>query len=211
MTLSAARRQFIAHRSPQVIAAAVVIALVIRLRLDGWTLGDVAVVAGILGFEPFTEWLIHVFLLHWKPRTVFGRQVDPLAARKHRAHHRDPKDLELVFVPMPIVLGSLVFGPVLWAVMFRDATLTATATVTGFAMLFVYEWTHYLIHTPYRPRSRYYRYIWRAHRLHHYRNEHYWFGVTIHAADHVLRTFPAKDAVPLSETARDLGVPEAAA
>jgi sterol desaturase/sphingolipid hydroxylase (fatty acid hydroxylase superfamily) len=51
-----------------------------------------------------------------------------------------------------------------------------------------------------------YRGIWRAHRLHHYRNEQYWFGVTMHLADHVLRTYPEKDAVPASATARTLGV-----
>jgi sterol desaturase/sphingolipid hydroxylase (fatty acid hydroxylase superfamily) len=77
-------------------------------------------------------------------------------------------------------------------------------------MLFAYEWTHYLIHTSYRPKRRFYRYIWRAHRLHHFKNEHYWFGVTVHLADHVLRTFPAKEAVETSPTARTLGVEQAA-
>ncbi|HMC69660.1 MAG TPA: fatty acid hydroxylase family protein, partial [Mycobacteriales bacterium] len=69
---------------------------------------------------------------------------------------------------------------------------------------FTYEWTHFLIHSTYVPRSRYYRYIWRAHRLHHYKNEKYWFGVTVHLADHVLRTFPQRDAVETSPTARTL-------
>ena len=73
-------------------------------------------------------------------------------------------------------------------------------------MFLAYEWTHYLIHSAYRPRSRLYRGIWRAHRLHHYRNERYWFGVTMHQADRILRTYPDKDAVPLSATARTLGV-----
>src|SRR5436305_565461 len=74
------------------------------------------------------------------------------------------------------------------------------------AMLLAYEWAHFLIHSSYSPRSWYYRYIWRAHRLHHYRNERYWYGVTIHLADHILRTFPQRDAVETSPTARTLGV-----
>jgi len=74
----------------------------------------------------------------------------------------------------------------------------------SYAMLLTYEWTHFLIHSTYVPRSRYYRYIWRAHRLHHYKNEKYWFGVTVHLADHVLRTFPQRDAVETSPTARTL-------
>jgi sterol desaturase/sphingolipid hydroxylase (fatty acid hydroxylase superfamily) len=52
--------------------------------------------------------------------------------------------------------------------------------------------------------------VWRAHRNHHYRNEHYWFGVTVHLADHLLGTFPEKTAVDASPTARTLGVDEAA-
>src|SRR5205807_1541058 len=46
--------------------------------------------------------------------------------------------------------------------------------------------------------------IARRHRLHHYKNEKYWFGVTVHLADHVLRTFPQRDAVETSPTARTL-------
>ena len=81
-----------------------------------------------------------------------------------------------------------------------------TGLVTGYAMLLTYEWTHFLIHSSYQPRSWYYRYIHRAHRLHHYKNEKYWFGVTNPIADYALRTHPAKDAVATSPTARTLGV-----
>ena len=73
-------------------------------------------------------------------------------------------------------------------------------------MLSAYEWTHFLIHSSYRPRHRVYRSMWRAHRLHHFRNENYWFGVTMHLGDRVLGTFPARDEVPVSQTSRTLGV-----
>ena len=73
-------------------------------------------------------------------------------------------------------------------------------------MLLTYEWTHFLIHTAYKPKRRYYRYIWRAHRLHHFKNEHFWMGVTVHLADHVLGTFPQKSEVENSPTARTLGI-----
>ncbi|NED61599.1 sterol desaturase family protein, partial [Streptomyces sp. SID10244] len=69
----------------------------------------------------------------------------------------------------------------------------------------VYEWTHYLIHTDYRPRSRLYRATWRNHRFHHYRNEHYWFTVTTSGtADRLLRTYPDPASVPTSPTAKNL-------
>jgi sterol desaturase/sphingolipid hydroxylase (fatty acid hydroxylase superfamily) len=78
-------------------------------------------------------------------------------------------------------------------------------------MLLGYEWTHFLIHSAYRPKRALCRGIWRAHRLHHYRNERFWFGVTVHLADRVLRTYPAREAVPPSATARTLGVDAAGA
>jgi hypothetical protein len=164
------------------------------------------VAAVILGLEPFTEWVIHVFVLHAKPKRVLGRDVDLFVARKHRRHHADPRDVDLVFVPMQVIGPGLVAVVALVVLLAPDRGLGLTGLVTGVAMLLTYEWTHYLIHTRYRPRSRYYRSIHRAHRLHHFRNERYWFGVTINVGDHVLGTFPAKDAVPVSPTARTLGV-----
>jgi sterol desaturase/sphingolipid hydroxylase (fatty acid hydroxylase superfamily) len=77
--------------------------------------------------------------------------------------------------------------------------------VVSYALLAIYEWCHFLIHTPYRPRGWYYRSIWRGHRLHHFKNEHYWFGVTSTLGDHLLRTAPEQSTVKKSGTARTLG------
>ena len=47
------------------------------------------------------------------------------------------------------------------------------------------------MHSDYRPRSRWYRSVWRNHRLHHYKNEHYWFTVTTAGtADRLFGTYP---------------------
>ena len=199
-------RVLLSFGGPRLIASFLVGALAVRVLLGEWTVGDVIVAAVILGLEPLTEWVIHVVLLHFKPRTVAGRRVDLYVAQKHRAHHADPKDRELVLVPVRVLVPALLVASVAYPLLLPTARLGVTACVVSFAMLLTYEWTHHLIHSPYRPKGRYYRYVWRAHRLHHFRNEHYWFGVTIHLADHALRTFPDKDAVPLSPTARTLGV-----
>ena len=54
-----------------------------------------------------------------------------------------------------------------------------------------YEWCHYLIHSDYKPRTALYRAIWKNHRQHHFKNEHYWFTVTSSGtADRVLGTYP---------------------
>jgi hypothetical protein len=47
--------------------------------------------------------------------------------------------------------------------------------------------------------------VWRNHRLHHYKNEHYWFTVTSSGtADRVLGTYPDAETVRTSGTARAL-------
>jgi hypothetical protein len=205
LTLAGAARTFASWRSPQIIVALFLAAVAGRVVVARWSWWGLLLPAVILAAQPFTEWLIHVFLLHFKPRQVGERTVDPLVARKHRAHHADPKDVGLVFVPMPALL-LLVAG--LAAVLLPTMPLSRglSALVAAYAMLLAYEWTHFLIHSAYRPRHRVYRYVWRAHRNHHFRNEHYWFGVTMHLADHVLGTFPDRAAVEVSPTARTLGV-----
>jgi len=125
---------------------------------------------------------------------------------KHRAHHAEPRDLELVLVPLRFLVKGLTAAAVIFgglaAGLNRPTVLTAL--VAGYFMLLVYEWTHFLIHSKYRPRHAYYRLIWRHHRNHHFRNEHYWFGVTIDLGDRLLRTAPQRDAVPVSPTAKTL-------
>jgi len=199
-------RVFLRYPSVRLLVPLVGLTWAARLAVGGWRWTDALPPLVILALEPFTEWAVHVFLLHWRPRQLGGRTIDPLVSRKHRAHHADPRDLALVFIPMPVLIVSVTVGGVLYALLLPTARLALTTAAAAYTMLFAYEWTHYLIHTAYRPKTRAYRYIWRAHRLHHFRNERYWFGVTMHMADHVLGTFPDKEAVPVSPTARTLGV-----
>ena len=81
-----------------------------------------------------------------------------------------------------------------------------TALVLTTITALTYEWVHYLTHTSYRAKGRWYRRLWRLHRLHHFKNEKYWFGVTRHFGDVVLKTLPDPDAVETSDTARTLGI-----
>jgi hypothetical protein len=206
LSLAGAARVFAGYGSPRIIFVFALATVGVRIPLGHWSLADLAVFGGILAAEPFVEWVLHVFLLHFKPRRLFGRKLDPLFARRHRMHHRDPRNIPLVFVPLPVLAGLLgiLFAIAWFAFATRQQTFTAFATFTWF--LLGYEWTHFLIHSPYVPRTALFRAIWRAHILHHYKNEKYWFGVTNPIADHVLRTFPAKDSVETSPTARTLGV-----
>ena len=215
LTLGDCWRAFVGRRTPPLLIAAIVAALALRIALGNYDWRDVVVGVGVIALTPLAEWAIHVYLLHARPFRFAGRRVDLLAAREHRAHHEAPAELDGVLIPRYAVL---IFIPqiavTVWAVSFplhlvfggNRLAHAATGLLVSYVILSAYEWCHFLIHTPYRPHGRYYRSIWRGHRLHHYKNEHYWFGVTSTVGDHLLRTAPDQAEVPKSNTARTLGV-----
>jgi hypothetical protein len=213
-TLEDARRQFMAKRSPKLIVAAILILLAVRIWMGDFTWRDAVAVAAMLVVYPFGEWAIHVYLLHAKPIKVRGRQYELPTTRDHRYHHRHPNNLMtllldaqelaellLIAVPVVIVIGGLIGGLIAGTV---PVGALVSAAIAGYLLVGVYEWTHFLIHTAYRPRSRAYRAIWRNHRLHHFKNEHYWHGITNTLADRVLGTDPDQREVPRSQTALTL-------
>ncbi|MFT4866373.1 MAG: sterol desaturase/sphingolipid hydroxylase (fatty acid hydroxylase superfamily), partial [Ilumatobacter sp.] len=150
-----------------------------------------------------------------------SRLAEVLGTRdSHERHHRDPDDMEWLLLRRPNAIGSclaivvpvvaIVGGLSLIGLSPSTTSLAraigASTVLTGLVALLHYEWVHLLVHSRYRPRSRYYSQLARNHRLHHFRNESYWLGVTIGTGDRLARTLPAdRSAVPLSETARALG------
>jgi Fatty acid hydroxylase len=215
LTLADCWRSFVRQRTPPLLAAAILAALLLRIALGRFDWRDLVVAVAVLGATPLAEWVIHVYLLHAKPFTIRGRPFDLLAAREHRAHHQSPAELDGVLIPRyAVAIFVPLLALVVWAASFPvhvilggDRTAhAATGLLTSYAFIGVYEWCHFLIHTPYRPRTRYYRSLWRGHRLHHYKNEHYWFGVTSTVGDQILHTAPDQSTVPKSNTARTLGV-----
>lgn len=205
-TLRVALAEFLRHPTPWMIGAVALGAWVARFIVGGWSWRDPVVIGVLLAISPLIEWLIHVFILHWRPRRVGRVKVDTLLASKHRAHHRNPRDIPLIFIPWQVVVGLLPSVVLIGLFAFVGQLgegLTFIAMVTTF--LLGYEWTHYLIHTDYKPRHALYRAVWRNHRFHHFKNEHYWFTVTTSGtADRLLRTYPDPENVESSPTARNL-------
>ena len=124
--------------------------------------------------------------------------------KKHRAHHSDPWNYDILFIPMQSFVYSLPIVYLLWHLVTPNATLAWTGIVTYLLLALHYEWIHYMVHTRFTPRTRYYQRIWKNHRLHHFKNENYWFGVTRLEGDWMLRTQPGAKQVPLSPTAKSL-------
>jgi hypothetical protein len=61
-------------------AATLVSALTIRIVLGDWQITDPLVPLAMIALIPFLEWIIHVFILHWRPRHLGAFTIDPLLA-----------------------------------------------------------------------------------------------------------------------------------
>jgi hypothetical protein len=199
-TLPDAAHLFTQHTSPRILMAATVVVVAARLALGRWSLADAIVAAALIAAQPFTEWVIHVYVLHVQPgRGRLSDAFDRAAGLAHRLHHQDPYDLRWQFIHPRVTVGGLVVDAVVVAAFRTPAALTGV--LTAVLLTTMYEWVHFLIHTDVPAKHAPYKQLHRAHRLHHYRNEGYWLGVTNHLGDRVLGTYPAKDAVPVSATA----------
>ena len=154
------------------------------------------------------------------PRRLLHSDPDSFQARKfgagvsHRKHHLDPPELEHLLlsgsdagVHGAVGISSLAWAvPLLWLTGLDVFPAALTAVAASHVGLANYEWTHLMVHTRYRPKTRFMARLARNHRLHHYRNEEHWLGVTSNLGDRILGTLPkTKTDVALSETARTLG------
>ena len=205
LTLSGACREFWKHPSPWMLGAMLVAALIARVIVGDWQITDVLVPLVMLALFPFYEWIIHVFILHWRPKQLGRLTIDSLLAREHRAHHVEPRRIPLIFIPTKSLLWVIPLTVAIAVFAFPRLPMGLTYLVFSAMLGLGYEWTHYLIHTDYKPKTRVYRAIWRNHRQHHFKNEHYWFTVTSSGtADRVLGTYPDQATVPSSPTAKNL-------
>ncbi len=205
LTLGGAFGEFCRHASPRVIGTILVAALTSRIVVGDWQFTDALVPLAMVALFPFFEWVIHVFVLHWRPKRVGRLVIDPLLAREHRRHHSAPRDIPLVFIPWKVQLWAAPLAIAVALLAFSRLGLGLTFLLSLMTLGLAYEWCHYLVHTDYKPKTLVYRAIWRNHRQHHFKNEHYWFTVTSSGtADRVLGTYPDIATVKTSQTAKNL-------
>ena len=200
-TLRDAAAMFFSKPGPRRIATYAAGAWALRVALGRPRAGDLAVTAAVAAWWPLQEWLAHKYLLHLEP--VEGRR-DPLFARRHRAHHVEPREIDLTLLPTEVLDIAMPVNVALWLLLLggRRSAVTGMAAVATMAL--VYEWTHLLVHTGYKPKGEFFKKVRRNHRLHHYRSEKNWLGFTLPLVDELLGTAPDPRSIPFSETARDL-------
>ncbi len=191
-------REFLRHGSN---AALIVSAALISLAAasGGFRLSLVWVLAGGFFFYA-TEYGTHRFLFHASPsRFAF---ILSLQHRLHYDHHVEPHRLDLLFLPLWYVAPNFILvGLAAWA-MFGNPNAAISLLLGAILALLHYEWVHYIAHIPYRPRTAFGRWMKKYHLWHHFKNQHFWFGVSNPAMDFIYRTYRSPDQVPRSTTAR---------
>ncbi|MBL4850229.1 MAG: sterol desaturase family protein [Planctomycetes bacterium] len=204
-TLGGLVHTMLTRGSPRILLALVLAFGAFRVYLGGWSWVDLVVPVVILVWWPFQEWLIHSYLLHFKPRKLGPFTIDSMQAAKHRRHHLHPWDFEEISIPLHTYVYAV---PILCALgyVFRDvpAVFTGLTVFLGFGVH--YEWCHFMAHSNYVPKSKLYKAVWRNHRLHHFKNENLWMGVSSRVGDLALGTCPDQKTVERSPTCRTLGV-----
>jgi hypothetical protein len=169
--------------------------------LGNGPLSPLAILVGAVLFY-MTEYTTHRFLFHAPPSR--RGWLLKLQHRLHYDHHVEPSRLDLLFLPLWYVAPNLaITGLAAWAVL-GDEALALSLVLGAVLALLHYEWVHYVAHIPYQPRTRFGRWMKRYHLWHHFKNEHFWFGVSNPTLDFVYGTFRQPDAVTRSTTVREL-------
>lgn len=205
-TLGTAIGVFSQHNSVRLLCLLALLTIIVRLQQGAVLSWEPLIPLITLLVWPLVEWLIHVHMLHYQPITIFGKKIDFLLPQTHRAHHRDPWNLKLVFIPPHIfpLVTPLIAG-ILYLLFPLQAALTSFATIMLFALH--YEWSHYLAHIRYCPSISYYQKRVREHRMHHFLDEKQWWGVSMGSGDRLLGTAPNRETVTRSSTTRTLNQP----
>jgi 4-hydroxysphinganine ceramide fatty acyl 2-hydroxylase len=159
-----------------------------------------AVVGALVFFV--SEYATHRFLFHARPSRIGW--VLKLQHRLHYDHHIDPPTLELLFLPIWFVVPTaLLYFGVFWAISHSVAVATSALFGVLWATLY-YEWVHYVAHVPFVPVTAVGRYMKKYHLWHHFKNEHYWFGVSNPSMDFAGATYRNVDSVERSTTVREI-------
>jgi len=133
-------------------------------------------------FWCFQEHFIHGRLLHSKFNWI-GKDI-------HHTHHEEPY-FHISIDPVELLVGWMLAAYLLFRT-FLPSTAMATSATIGYATAGMwYEWTHYLVHTKVRPKSKFATRVRDGHMKHHLVNEEYWLGFTVPFVDDLLGTNPS--------------------
>ena len=193
-------REFLRHGSNLVLALSAL--LICFVAAAGFFhLAALWIVAGVLLFYS-SEYTFHRFLFHAQPSKIGW--LLRLQHRLHYDHHVEPNRLDLLFLPLWFAVPNLaITGLIAWAIL-GDWQIVTSLLLGSILALLHYEWVHYVAHIPYRPLTRFGRWMKKYHLWHHFKNEHFWFGVSNPVLDLLYRTYRSPEGVERSTTTRVL-------
>ncbi|PSC73834.1 fatty acid hydroxylase isoform B [Micractinium conductrix] len=192
-TLRGALALFFSHPSSLLILAGLLAVAAVRVQSPVHPAADVGVAAGVAALWCLQEWVVHAWLLH-SPFDWAGRRI-------HEGHHARPYFHVSIDGP-PLVAAFMAASLALFWCAFRGSELALTAALVYYAMGLAYEFTHYIAHTRYLPRSRIGKAIRMHHMLHHTRNEANWLAFVLPAVDALFGTAPDPASVRMSDMAK---------
>ncbi len=148
-------------------------------------LSFVAVVAlfllGVLLWT-LTEYLIHRYIFHYKPKTRWGKQLHFVI---HGVHHDYPNDARRLVMPpvISIPLAFLFFG--LFLLIFGSL---APAVFAGLVFGYLcYDMLHYATHHL-AMKSGVWLWLKQYHLRHHFKDDHVGYGISSPLWDYIFRT-----------------------
>jgi hypothetical protein len=189
-TKRAAFSFFLRQASPQIVMLASVAFLTARMVLGNWRAADAFMVVVIPFSWHIQERLLHEYVLHLRSRRFLSWALLKRLSAHHRRHHLDPWRTKTLFIATSAYFFNVPAVLILLLAITRDIRLTLSGSFAYFFTLVCFEWVHLLIHTPYVPQTHWYRRRWWNHRLHHFRDSRYWFGITSPMWDAVLGSRP---------------------
>lgn len=195
-TLHAAASMFVRQASLRILLSWTVIVLTARIAMGRFTIADLLTMVALLATWPLQERLFHEYLLHLRARRLLGPKLARRISANHQMHHRDPWRTDRIFIQSQAYFVILPAVSAICLAITRNARLTLTGLAAFLFVLTWYEWIHFLIHTPYVPQSNWYQRRWRNHRLHHFKNSRYWYGITSPLGDTLLGSRPEPAHVP---------------
>ncbi len=191
---------FFRHGSNAVLALAVAASIVV------FALGIVpfSIVGALIGAAVFfvSEYTTHRFMFHAQPSTMLWLLT--LQHRLHYDHHIDPPKLDLLFLPLWFVIPTALAYYGVFLAITRNPALALSLTFGSICALLYYEWVHYVAHISFNPITPFGRYVKKYHLWHHFKNEHFWYGVTNPSMDFVGATYRNVDTVERSTTVREI-------
>jgi dihydroceramide fatty acyl 2-hydroxylase len=148
---------------------------------------------------PFYEWLAHKYILHKKmPKSQFWQRY---MIRLHYGHHKAPADVKLLFAPVSAIIVLHIKIYLFYALILQSFSQALVPLLGTTAYYLYYEWVHLGHHVhEYKHLTPYGRMMKRAHMMHHYANDNYWWGITNHLGDIAFGTFKAIDDVEKEQT-----------